>query len=727
MRKAATAGLVWMVLAGSFRGFAQEKPYLALRINEVIADNQTRGPVDIGGSTTDMVEIYNTSDTNVVLGGATPEESVGLSDSLLPDGGLDPEGDILPLWTFRKAVEILHESSIIAFCDGNSVQNLCEPHPSFKISSQGDEPISLWGPREADGTRVLIDQVWLPPLPPDVSFGRYPDGAGPAPVPLDQVLSTFHYNPPDTSPPTFGTCLSEPTGTCQGSKRVCVGATNNPGANRKPKVDLLEASTNSPAAGEPVQLIVRIEDDKEPLPGDITSAQLFYRLDGGSEATVNLVYDNLSGIQHAPLLDDQGSVIGENPFNIWTLWKGEIPGQAAGVRVEFYLRCRDAEGLEDASPGVLCAEGVGPCEKDFGGPGCQRDTTDVVVCTTTDGEGDEINVEFTGLRYVECSKRFTYVSGYEPSPILKNLVINEVVADQTNVLIDPSEVTKTCNPDNPTCKYDDFIEIHNNSGEEIDLSGLWLSNSRFHPRGWRFPTGSKILGGEYLLVWTDGDGGRCPCTSPLPPPPDGPLCGQPVADRPCFWECPDPTNPNSTTVPPLPPQFHTNFKLDAGHDQIYLYDIEERNFGLIHGVEFDSLETDHSLSLIPDGDRSGCWVMTHVPSVDAVHHSGAANTGTCPITEPIFVRGDANPDCNVDITDGIFVLNFLFTGGPAPECRDAADVDDNGELQITDAIFILNFLFLGGTAPSPPGPYPPGGEDVNEDKLPRCVAPSCQG
>ena len=48
-------------------------------------------------------------------------------------------------------------------------------------------------------------------------------------------------------------------------------------------------------------------------------------------------------------------------------------------------------------------------------------------------------------------------------------------------------------------------------------------------------------------------------------------------------------------------------------------------------------------------------------------------------------------------------MNFLFLGGAAPVCGDAADADNNGAIQLTDGIFILNFLFLGGQAPVQPG------------------------
>ena len=75
-----------------------------------------------------------------------------------------------------------------------------------------------------------------------------------------------------------------------------------------------------------------------------------------------------------------------------------------------------------------------------------------------------------------------------------------------------------------------------------------------------------------------------------------------------------------------------------------------------------------------------------------------------------FVRGDVNSDSEINLTDAILILSFLFTGGPAPACMDAADADDNRSLQITDAIRILNWLFVGMVAllrPSPTAPQYP--------------------
>ena len=81
---------------------------------------------------------------------------------------------------------------------------------------------------------------------------------------------------------------------------------------------------------------------------------------------------------------------------------------------------------------------------------------------------------------------------------------------------------------------------------------------------------------------------------------------------------------------------------------------------------------------------------------------------------PTFVRGDANRDGTVDLSDSIRTLLYLFRG-VAITCEDAADADDNEALEITDAIYGLDFLFRGG--PFPPAPFPQAGYDPAGDGL----------
>ncbi len=82
----------------------------------------------------------------------------------------------------------------------------------------------------------------------------------------------------------------------------------------------------------------------------------------------------------------------------------------------------------------------------------------------------------------------------------------------------------------------------------------------------------------------------------------------------------------------------------------------------------------------------------------------------------IFRRGDSNQDSNVDLSDGIQTLSWLFLGSPTPGCLDAADSNDDGQADIADAIFSFTFLFLGGPPPADPGPLDCG-TDPTLDRL----------
>ena len=72
--------------------------------------------------------------------------------------------------------------------------------------------------------------------------------------------------------------------------------------------------------------------------------------------------------------------------------------------------------------------------------------------------------------------------------------------------------------------------------------------------------------------------------------------------------------------------------------------------------------------------------------------------------EDLFRRGDADANGAMQLTDAVFVLLYLFSGGGEPPCMEASDADNNGALQLTDAVYVLLYLFSGGDAPPAPGP-----------------------
>jgi hypothetical protein len=64
-----------------------------------------------------------------------------------------------------------------------------------------------------------------------------------------------------------------------------------------------------------------------------------------------------------------------------------------------------------------------------------------------------------------------------------------------------------------------------------------------------------------------------------------------------------------------------------------------------------------------------------------------------------YIIGDPNTDSVTDITDVIFLLNYLFIEGPPPDPFYTGDVTCDGQITIEDVVFLVNYLFVNGPAP----------------------------
>lgn len=72
---------------------------------------------------------------------------------------------------------------------------------------------------------------------------------------------------------------------------------------------------------------------------------------------------------------------------------------------------------------------------------------------------------------------------------------------------------------------------------------------------------------------------------------------------------------------------------------------------------------------------------------------------------PVFssvVCGDANSSGDLDIDDIVYVIDFLFGGGPAPDPYSAADPNCTGDVDIDDIVYLIDYLFIGGRIPCDP-------------------------
>jgi hypothetical protein len=80
--------------------------------------------------------------------------------------------------------------------------------------------------------------------------------------------------------------------------------------------------------------------------------------------------------------------------------------------------------------------------------------------------------------------------------------------------------------------------------------------------------------------------------------------------------------------------------------------------------------------------------VSHIPEFTA----GCARYET-------FICGDANADCSRDISDPVYLIGYIFGGGPAPTPMSAGDVNGDCAVDISDVVYYINWIFAGGPEP----------------------------
>ena len=66
-----------------------------------------------------------------------------------------------------------------------------------------------------------------------------------------------------------------------------------------------------------------------------------------------------------------------------------------------------------------------------------------------------------------------------------------------------------------------------------------------------------------------------------------------------------------------------------------------------------------------------------------------------------YVAGDASGDGVVDVADIVFLINYLYRGGAAPDPLAAGDPNADCVVDIADVVYLINYLYRGGPAPQP--------------------------
>lgn len=85
--------------------------------------------------------------------------------------------------------------------------------------------------------------------------------------------------------------------------------------------------------------------------------------------------------------------------------------------------------------------------------------------------------------------------------------------------------------------------------------------------------------------------------------------------------------------------------------------------------------------------------------IDRAESFYCQNIATDQIGCPQYVCGDGDGNSLVTISDAVYIINYIFAGGPAPNPLLAGDCDCNELVTISDVVYLINYIFAGGQAP----------------------------
>src|SRR5690606_13503141 len=65
-----------------------------------------------------------------------------------------------------------------------------------------------------------------------------------------------------------------------------------------------------------------------------------------------------------------------------------------------------------------------------------------------------------------------------------------------------------------------------------------------------------------------------------------------------------------------------------------------------------------------------------------------------------YLNGDVDYSGLVNVSDAVYLINYIFTGGPYPvPWASAVAIDASPNVSISDVVFLINYIFAGGPAP----------------------------
>jgi hypothetical protein len=106
-----------------------------------------------------------------------------------------------------------------------------------------------------------------------------------------------------------------------------------------------------------------------------------------------------------------------------------------------------------------------------------------------------------------------------------------------------------------------------------------------------------------------------------------------------------------------------------------------------------SVQNDSLLGITPDESTTANFVV----SISDPYY-----TTDQTVNIKIYSCGDANDDGDINVADAVYIIAYVFSGGPGPVPLAAGDANGDGEVNVADGVFLINYVFNQGPSPECP-------------------------
>ncbi len=130
------------------------------------------------------------------------------------------------------------------------------------------------------------------------------------------------------------------------------------------------------------------------------------------------------------------------------------------------------------------------------------------------------------------------------------------------------------------------------------------------------------------------------------------------------------------------------------------------NIGLVVEYEYDTtwyscIEWDGPVCIdsVETTEEFGEWFVEDI-SITSYYDTNAVSFDNGYVRVVYYNCGDANGDGIPNVGDAVFLINYVFNNGPAPDQIETGDANGDGLSNVADAVYMINFVFKNGPDPT---------------------------